>query len=114
MPPGLVRLHRAVLLSWATLGLALAEGISGWPSPSDHYAEDIPAHSDESFRVPAPRPGLAVFTLVRGGAVDDFDMFFNSRRCLRDVMPSLVLYDDIAFHEGNVPPKVQTAMQHQM
>jgi transglutaminase/protease-like cytokinesis protein 3 len=63
----------------------------------------------------APPPGLVTFTLVRGGSsVSDFDSFVNSRRCLRDIMPNWFPYDDIAFHEGNVPRDVQTTLRQQM
>ena len=65
--------------------------------------------------VPSRRPGLAVFTLVRGGPDEGaFDDFVESRRCLRDAMPTTIQYDNIAFHEGNVPTVVQSRLSHQM
>lgn len=58
---------------------------------------------------------LAVFSLVRGGAdVHQYVMFLNSRRCLRSVMPSVISYDNVAFHEGNVPQFVQRELEQQM
>jgi hypothetical protein len=56
-------------------------------------------------------PGLAVFTLVRGGS---FDMFVNSRRCLQDAMPSSIRYDDVAFHEGTVPARHRHRLRQQL
>eukprot|EP00966_Prymnesium_polylepis_P213586 4946285-Prymnesium_polylepis.1 len=38
-------------------------------------------------RLKSSPQGLVVFTLVRG---DSFEMFVNSRRCLREVMPGFI------------------------
>ena len=59
--------------------------------------------------------GLVVFTLVRGGSSKaDFDTFVHSRRCLREAMPAWSTYDDVAFHEGNVPLEVQRTLRKQL
>ena len=59
--------------------------------------------------------GLAAFTLVRGGAHDsDFTMYVNSRRCLREALPAVIEFDDVAFHEGNVPVDVQLRLRQQV
>jgi hypothetical protein len=60
---------------------------------------------------------LAVFTLVRGSSSEGeagLDSFIHSRRCLREAMPAWSTYDDIAFHEGNVPLEVQRALRKKM
>ena len=57
---------------------------------------------------------IAVFALVRGGSSEgDYEMFFNSRECLREAMTG-VQYDNIAFHEGNVPAAIQTILGRRM
>eukprot|EP00966_Prymnesium_polylepis_P101963 2361323-Prymnesium_polylepis.1 len=62
----------------------------------------------------APRR-LAVFTLVRGGpSTAHYASFVASRECLRDVMPHGVLYDNVAFHEGNVPAEMQPVLRQQV
>jgi|EP00966_Prymnesium_polylepis_P332206 hypothetical protein len=61
------------------------------------------------------RYGLAVFTLLRGGSLDsDYVSFVNSRDCLQRSMSRIVQYDDVAFHEGNVPSTVQSTLRQQM
>lgn len=61
------------------------------------------------------RPGLVTFTLIRGGDAEGvFETFENSRACLRDVMPQGVQYDDVAFHEGNVPLDAQIALRQKL
>eukprot|EP00966_Prymnesium_polylepis_P281264 6498813-Prymnesium_polylepis.1 len=40
-------------------------------------------------------------------------MFLNSRECVHDVMAG-VQYDNIAFHEGNVPAAIQTILGQKM
>ena len=58
---------------------------------------------------------LAVFTLVRGGPNEsDLETFVNSRQCLDKVMPPSIAYDNIAFHEGNVPLAVQQALRRRV
>eukprot|EP00966_Prymnesium_polylepis_P274248 6335625-Prymnesium_polylepis.1 len=57
---------------------------------------------------------IAVFTLIRGGASEsDYEMFRNSRECVHDVMAG-VQYDNIAFHEGNVPAVIHTKLGQKM
>jgi hypothetical protein len=52
--------------------------------------------------------GLVAFTLIRGGPAEaTYDMFVNSRRCLRTAMPAVIQYDNVAFHEGNVPGTIE-------
>ncbi len=52
--------------------------------------------------------GLAAFTLLRGGSMEDsYEKFLASRRSLRDKLPDWVQYDDVAFHVGNVPLEIQ-------
>ena len=59
--------------------------------------------------------GLAVFTLIRGGpSKPEYESFINSRRCLRDAAPGWLQFDDIAFHEGNVPAELQIVLQQQV
>jgi hypothetical protein len=58
---------------------------------------------------------LAAFTLVRGGpSKGSYDMFVSSRNCLHTAISSAIIYDDIAFHEGNVPNAIQRMLQHKM
>ena len=58
---------------------------------------------------------LAAFTLVRGGPSESaYDMFVSSRQCLREAMSSVVQYDDVAFHEGNVPSHMQSALHEKL
>eukprot|EP00966_Prymnesium_polylepis_P146005 3372609-Prymnesium_polylepis.1 len=67
-----------------------------------------------SLNQPAPGLELVAFTLLRGGpSASDYEMFANSRLCLADAIPSIV-YDDVAFHEGNVPPEMQRALRQKM
>lgn len=55
---------------------------------------------------------LVVFTLVRGDQTEDnYISFINSRRCIRDAVGGAVVYDDVAFHEGNVAPEMQRRLQ---
>jgi hypothetical protein len=59
--------------------------------------------------------GLAVFTLVRGGSSEaEFESFVSSRRCLEDVMPAWIVFDHVAFHEGNVPAELQHALRQRV
>ena len=60
--------------------------------------------------------GLATFTLVRGGtSAAGYESFVNSRRCLREgAIPSWLIYDDIAFHEGNVPRDMQSMLRQRV
>ena len=59
--------------------------------------------------------GLAVFTLIRGGPFKaEYDSFINSRRCLREAAPGWLQFDDMAFHEGNVPAELQIVLQQQV
>ena len=59
--------------------------------------------------------GLAVFTLVRGGAsAADYEMFINSRQCLLESMPTVIQYDDVAFHEGTGPQTMQLMLQKRL
>ena len=59
--------------------------------------------------------GLAVFTLIRGGPSEpEYESFINTRRCLRETAPRWLQYDDIAFHEGNVPAELQVVLQQQV
>jgi len=56
-------------------------------------------------------PSLVTFTLVRGGrAAADYGLFTSSRQCLRDAIGDAVDYDDVAFHEGNVPLGIQMTL----
>eukprot|EP00966_Prymnesium_polylepis_P294492 6800699-Prymnesium_polylepis.2 len=69
----------------------------------------------ETTAVSTKGKGLAVFTLVRGGpTTTDYETFINSRRCLRESMPDVIEYDDVAFHEGNVPQNMQLMLQKQL
>ena len=64
---------------------------------------------------PARATSLATFTLVRGGSSwNDYSMFEEGRRCLHEAMRAGLRYDDVAFHEGNVPTYAQHAMQADM
>ena len=59
---------------------------------------------------------LVTFTLVRGGpSSEDYKSFANSRSCLYEaLLMSCFIYDDIAFHEGNVPQHIQFTLREQM
>jgi hypothetical protein len=60
-------------------------------------------------------PSLVTFTLLRGGPTSaDYELFTSSRRCLWDAVGDAVEYDDIAFHEGNVPFSVQLSLRLKM
>ena len=63
----------------------------------------------------ASSPGaaqLVTFTLVRGGPSGAaLESFVNSRQCLDKVLPDGFLYDDVAFHEGNVPYDAQQMLR---
>jgi len=60
-------------------------------------------------------PSLVTFTLVRGGrAAADYGLFTSSRQCLRDAIGDAVDYDDVAFHEGNVPLGIQMTLHLEM
>ena len=57
------------------------------------------------------RQGLVAFTLIRGDRGDSYDMYVNSRACLRKAVPAFIDYADVAFHEGNVGLDVQMALR---
>lgn len=58
---------------------------------------------------------LATFTLIRGGSeLHQYDTFMNSRICLRDVLAGVTEYDDIVFHEGDVPSSIQRALREKL
>ena len=62
-----------------------------------------------------PPTALATFTLVRGGSAEsDYHGFIHSRRCLREALPSWFTYDNVAFHEGNVPAGVHETLRRQV
>jgi hypothetical protein len=59
--------------------------------------------------------GLVVFTLVRGGPSEGaYESFVNSRDCIRGAMPSEFIFDNVAFHEDNVPSHVQVALRQRV
>ena len=61
---------------------------------------------------PSPGTSSAVFALVRGGpSLHSYETLVQSRRCLRDSLPAGFRYDNVVFHEGNVPLDVQTALR---
>ncbi|KAL1512046.1 hypothetical protein AB1Y20_005320 [Prymnesium parvum] len=95
-----------------TLLLVIASGAA---SRTLHRSESPPAASARDLQpLFTPRATLAVFTLVRGGATErDLQTFVNSRLCLRDAMPAGVAYDNIAFLEHALPPRVQAALRRQ-
>ena len=101
--------RRALVLRAGALALA------GSPAPStllsEALAEEQPARAPvEPVARSSPEVDLAIFTLVRGGAHNS-DYAAYEQRCIslraatNASMPS-VRYDDLAFHEGNVPGKV--------
>lgn len=54
---------------------------------------------------------LCIFTLLRGGTSDyTCALFEQSRKCLREAIPSGIKYEQIAFHEGNLALDVQTRL----
>eukprot|EP00966_Prymnesium_polylepis_P171515 3965519-Prymnesium_polylepis.1 len=58
---------------------------------------------------------LVAFALMRGGpAAGDYELFANSRQCLRGVMPRAILYDQISFHESNVPLEMQLMLHRRV
>ena len=60
-------------------------------------------------------PSLVTFTLLRGGPTSaDYEWFTSSRRCLGEAIGDAVDYDDVAFHEGNVPRSVQLSLRLKM
>ena len=60
-------------------------------------------------------PSLVAFTLIRGGPDEAaYETFTHSRRCLEAAMPAEIAYDDVAFHEGNVPRDVQRSLRQAM
>ena len=55
---------------------------------------------------------LVVFALLRGGLQrEQYDAFVSSRKCLRGVLSAMKPFDDVAFHDGNVPKHVQAELQ---
>ena len=62
-----------------------------------------------------PATGLVSFTVLRGGSlIGDYNSFINSRRCLRDVFPNWIHYDDVGFHDGNVPTGMWPMLQRKV
>eukprot|EP00966_Prymnesium_polylepis_P118658 2743089-Prymnesium_polylepis.1 len=58
---------------------------------------------------------LVTFTLIRGGEHRDaYNSFINSRDCLRGALPSTLPFDDVIFHEGNVPALIQDELVSRM
>eukprot|EP00966_Prymnesium_polylepis_P084055 1945804-Prymnesium_polylepis.1 len=86
---------------------AIAMTTSSRHVPGGASAEPLPnqlvggAHDEVIFDESGPQ-GLVVFTLIRGGRGDSYEMYVNSRACLRKAVPAFVDYADVAFHEGNV------------
>ena len=85
---------------------------------SRHRAEattaDLNDTTVDTTTIAPPRRRLVAFTLVRGGpAAHDYDMFVNSRHCLRSAVPSVISYDNVAFHEG-VPIDRQLLLRQQV
>eukprot|EP00966_Prymnesium_polylepis_P334071 7389466-Prymnesium_polylepis.2 len=74
------------------------------------FAVTFAQHAEE-----ADRRWLAAFTLVRGGSSESaYTSFENSRLCLRKALPAVIAYDDVAFHEGNVPDSIKRALLGRM
>ena len=74
-----------------------------------------PFTNDTFVELSRARNAMVAFTLLRGGpAIDAYEMYTSSRRCLRDALHPLVQYDDVAFHEGNVPQDIQRSLRHQL
>ena len=72
----------------------------------------VPSSSQGGRASKSARPGLVTFTLVRGGPSEgDYASFVNSRRCLLAAMPDVLPYDDVAFHEGNVPARIESTLR---
>ena len=83
--------------------------------PDDIIRQPVAAILDAAGASPTSAKGLAVFTLVRGGFSEaDYESFVSSRLCLDAVMPAWVLYDHVAFHEGNVPPHLQLTLRQRV
>ncbi|KAL1502991.1 hypothetical protein AB1Y20_011061 [Prymnesium parvum] len=62
-----------------------------------------------------PNSPIVVFSLVRGGPSESsYESLVNSRRCLRSAMPLELSPDDVVFHEGNVPPRIQRGLAEQI
>eukprot|EP00966_Prymnesium_polylepis_P274247 6335624-Prymnesium_polylepis.1 len=109
MPTGLVstrlastRLARFLFL--LLIGSASADG-SALEEPTSIASAETPREAVDR---------IAVFTLIRGGASEsDYEMFRKSRECVHDGMAG-VQYDNIAFHEGNVPAAIQTILGQKM
>ena len=117
--------HRAGTLGVLGLLMMIAQVAASDASSDDVKSAVAGALGDavagsDSVRPDERRGGLAVFTLVRGGssasssALDAYETFVSSRRCLRDAMPPVLQYDNVAFHEGNVALGVQRALQHRV
>ena len=61
------------------------------------------------------RPSLVTFTLIKGGPEEGaYETFVHSRQCLESAIPADVEYTDVAFHEGNVPSRIQHALRQTM
>ena len=60
-------------------------------------------------------PSLVAFTLIRGGPDEAaYETFTHSRHCLAAIMTAEIAYDDVAFHEGNVPRELQKTLRQAM
>jgi hypothetical protein len=76
------------------------------PPPADTYSP--------AGRASTP-PSLVTFTLLQGGPTSaDYELFTSSRRCLEEAIGDAMEYDDVAFHEGNVPLSVQLSLHLKM
>jgi hypothetical protein len=109
MPTGLVSTRSASTRLARILFLLLIGGAA-----ADGSALEEPTLIASTETPQDPVDSIAVFTLIRGGASEsDYEMFLNSRECVHDVMAG-VQYDNIAFHEGNVPAAIQTILGQKM
>lgn len=56
-----------------------------------------------------------VFKLVRGGRFrEDYDKLLTSRKCLLHALGGSAVFDEVVFHEGNVPLVVQEELQAEL
>lgn len=91
------------------LGLLLRFGLVLVSVGATSLSEDSPSIFSLNGR------GLVTFALVRGGSdYNSYKTFMNSRACLREAVPPAIDYDDVAFHEGNIPADVQLKLKQFM
>lgn len=104
----------------AQMAAARASGAAGGAAGARPASVPSEGVSAEPVAPSSPDVKHVAFALVRGGEYRmDYDFLVDSRRCFRAAMAlgnasQAARYDDVVFHEGNVPARMQMELQAEL